>query len=121
MNAAEPAETLRMGNRDQRIVIAGHRAQAAGRRQRGEPVRGLHEFARQREVGDVAGDDHVVGLTSPQVFTQGFQDFRPLHGAAAAPRPYGKLPLREALPDGQLRLEWQMQVRYVRKGESVQR
>ena len=81
----------------QRIVVAWNQADALGRAERREPAGRLPELARQREIGDVTGDDDVIDRVGAKVPGQRAEDVAALHGAPAPPRPDAELPFRQVL------------------------
>ena len=114
-------QALGRGDRHQRVVVARHQAERAARRQRPKPLGRLAELGRQREVGDVAGDDDVVDAGSAHIRGQRLEDLRPVQMAAAAPRQGAELALRKPLAQREPRLERQVQVGDVGQRESVHR
>src|SRR3546814_4976030 len=109
---------LRGFDRDQRVVIAGHDADVVITAERVEPGCGLREFARQREIGDVASDADVAGLRSADVGDQRADDVMALDATTLAmPGPGTEHPLRKALAPVEPRFVRQVRVGKMRKRE----
>lgn len=55
------------------IVVAGDDADELRLTKAGEPVRGSDELRRQRNVGDIAGDDHMVRMLQQEILGERIQ------------------------------------------------
>jgi len=114
-------EALRGRDRHQRVVVARHQAEGTAGRERTEPFGRLAKLGREREVGDVAGDDDVVDSRRTHVRGQGFEDLGAMQVATAAPRQGAELALGKPLAQREPRLERKVQVGDVGQRESVHR
>ncbi len=84
-------------------------------RERLEPAGRTAEFPGQGKIGDVAGDDDMIGALNPQVRRQRVEDFTAVQSAPAAPGPAAQLTLRQPLQRREFGFERQMQVRDMRQ------
>ena len=99
-------------------MIAGDDGHLGGRAQRFQQGAAVHEFLRQRDIGEVAGDRDVVGLLRLQVGDDLAQHLGVVDEAAIAlPVDIAGDPLADQLGDARRRQRRQMRVGEMGEGE----
>src|SRR5216684_2127886 len=67
------------------IVISRHHAHVGGPPQGFEPMACMGELGRERDIDEIAGDGHVVGLPAMKVAGDGIERIAAMEPTAAAP------------------------------------